>query len=293
MESLFARFSSKARTDSNVVTGTPDVIAQYVYRDIIAVKNKIRKYNEITGIFVSNALYYKIYKLIEGDHASELQHLKKKFEYNTRNIAYQRQLLDLYKNHLDDFSNLLDVFKNNYNHGIYESKIVNYRLAGSNEQLTEERRLSLFSSRSSISTGPSRSSTPVQTSGATKPDTNSTTTELGKPKEDIPKKDSKMDDGAYKLSTNLTDEEKLEIISQQAPDNLLDPISFNLFSDPVITPSGITYERGHLVQHLKRKGKFDPLTRDPLQESQLYPNLVVKDTVQAYIESILDDIKQT
>lgn len=291
MESLFTRFSSKARTDSNVVTGTPDVIAQYVYRDIIAVKNEIRKYNEITGIFVSNALYYKIYKLIEGDHASELQHLKKKFEYNTRNIVYQRQLINLYKKHLDDISNLLDVFKNNYNHGICESKIVNYRLAVSNEQLTDERRQSLFSSRSSISTGPSRSPTPVQTSG--KLENNSATTELDKAKEDIPKKDSKMDDGTYKLSTNLMDEEKLESISQQAPDNLLDPISFNLFSDPVITPNGITYERGHLVQHLKRKGKFDPLTRETLQESQLYPNLAVKDTVQAYIKSSLDDIKQT
>lgn len=31
--------------------------------------------------------------------------------------------------------------------------------------------------------------------------------------------------------------------------------------DPVVTPSGITYERALLVEHLKRNGPTDPITR--------------------------------
>lgn len=278
MQSFFAKFTSPPRSESNVVKGAPDVIAQYVYQDIIAVKNEIKKYNEITGIFVSNSFYYKIFKLVEADHAAELQQLKKKFEYDTRQIAYQRQLIVLYKKHLDDFSNLLDVFNNNYNHGIYESKIVNYRLIGSSEQLAPDRRQSMFSSRSSTSTRPSRSPTPLD---ATKSEAPANALNGG-----ITIRGSNTADAESKPDTTM-DDQKLQVISQEAPDVLLDPISFNLFSDPVITPSGITYERGQLMQHLKRKGKFDPLTRDPLLESQLYPNLIAKDSVQSYIKSIM------
>lgn len=69
---------------------------------------------------------------------------------------------------------------------------------------------------------------------------------------------------------------------EDAPDHLLDPISFNLFQDPVITPSGITYEKCHLVQHLRQKGNYDPLSRQPLYEHELYPNLIIKEGVENY-----------
>lgn len=69
-----------------------------------------------------------------------------------------------------------------------------------------------------------------------------------------------------------------------APDSLIDPISLNIFLDPVVTPSGITYERNNLLHHFKHNGPYDPLTRKRVLEDQLYPNLVIRDAVAEYID---------
>lgn len=54
--------------------------------------------------------------------------------------------------------------------------------------------------------------------------------------------------------------------------------------DPVITPSGITYDRPSIIAHLRQVGHFDPLSRKPLTEDQLIPNLSMKEVVQAFID---------
>ncbi|ODV79038.1 U-box-domain-containing protein [Suhomyces tanzawaensis NRRL Y-17324] len=248
---IFSKFSlgSKAtQSDSKVVKGTPDVIAQYVYQDILFLKNEIKKYNELTGIFTTNTFYYKVFKILEAEHVQELHKLKQKFEYESKNPSFQRQLLEMYKRNLQDYSNLMEIMKNNYNHGIYESNIVNYRLGSLLSDVSSTNDIS--SNRNSVF--------------------------------------SSNVDRTYHddlVETTLSNKEIADQITTDAPDTLLDPISFNLFSDPVITPSGITYEKLHLVEHLQKKGKFDPLTRAPLTESQLYPNLLVKDAVEDYISS--------
>uniref|UniRef100_A0ACD5ZN68 Uncharacterized protein n=1 Tax=Avena sativa TaxID=4498 RepID=A0ACD5ZN68_AVESA len=68
------------------------------------------------------------------------------------------------------------------------------------------------------------------------------------------------------------------------PDYLCCQITFEIFRDPVITPSGVTYERGILLEHLRKVGNFDPVTREPLKEHQLVPNLAIKEAVQAYLK---------
>lgn len=68
------------------------------------------------------------------------------------------------------------------------------------------------------------------------------------------------------------------------PENLVDPLSYELFHDPVVTPSGITYEKSIIMDHLNRNGKFDPLTKQALIAEQLYPNLAIKNSVSSYIE---------
>ncbi|EPS65639.1 hypothetical protein M569_09135, partial [Genlisea aurea] len=68
------------------------------------------------------------------------------------------------------------------------------------------------------------------------------------------------------------------------PEYLCCQISLDIFRDPVITPSGITYERAVILNHLKKVGKFDPLTREPLHASQLVPNLAIKEAVRSYLE---------
>ncbi|KAI4979438.1 hypothetical protein ZWY2020_016191 [Hordeum vulgare] len=49
------------------------------------------------------------------------------------------------------------------------------------------------------------------------------------------------------------------------PDYLCCQITFEIFRDPVITPSGVTYERAILIEHLRKVGNFDPVTREPLK----------------------------
>lgn len=53
--------------------------------------------------------------------------------------------------------------------------------------------------------------------------------------------------------------------------------------DPVVTPSGISYERSAILKHLKDNGLFDPVTRTPLSPEQLYPNLTLKEIIDDWI----------
>ncbi|KAG5359894.1 E3 ubiquitin-protein ligase CHIP [Yarrowia sp. C11] len=70
---------------------------------------------------------------------------------------------------------------------------------------------------------------------------------------------------------------------EEVPDYLSDPISFNLFMDPVVTPAGQTYERSWLLEHLKNGGR-DPLTRKILSPKDLYPNLAVKKAAEDFMK---------
>jgi STIP1 family protein 1 len=67
------------------------------------------------------------------------------------------------------------------------------------------------------------------------------------------------------------------------PDYLCCKITLDLFRDPVITPSGLTYERSVIMEHISKVGKFDPITREALDEDQLIPNLAIKEAVQAFL----------
>lgn len=240
MSSIFSIFKAPTPT-SNVVKGTPEEIAKYVHEDILAVKIEIKKYNELTGILNTNTFYYKMFKLIESEHYKEMRELKERNEYNTKTPIYHKQLLALYKKQLQEICDLLEILKNNYNHGLYESHIVKHRKNGVVPR----------SSNASTASSSIRS-----------------------------------------ISTEDTDESEIvDKIAMEAPDNLLDPISFNLFSDPVVTPSGITYERTQLMNHIQRKGTYDPLTRTPFKPDQLYPNLAIKDTVEDYIKTKIQELK--
>jgi len=72
---------------------------------------------------------------------------------------------------------------------------------------------------------------------------------------------------------------------QQFPDDALElqsficPITQEVFVDPVVTPYGHTYERHAIVDWIKGHAT-DPLTRQPLQESQLVPCYAIKAAIQ-------------
>ncbi|XP_006823844.1 E3 ubiquitin-protein ligase CHIP-like [Saccoglossus kowalevskii] len=70
---------------------------------------------------------------------------------------------------------------------------------------------------------------------------------------------------------------------REVPDYLCGKISFELMREPVITPSGITYDRKDIEEHLQRVGHFDPVTRTDLTQDQLIPNLAMKEVIDTFI----------
>ncbi|XP_022967307.1 E3 ubiquitin-protein ligase CHIP-like isoform X1 [Cucurbita maxima] len=70
----------------------------------------------------------------------------------------------------------------------------------------------------------------------------------------------------------------------EVPDHLCCKITLDILRDPVITPSGVTYERAVILDHFRKVGNFDPITRELLDESQLVPNLAIKEAVQAFLD---------
>ncbi|CDJ49252.1 TPR domain-containing protein, putative [Eimeria brunetti] len=70
----------------------------------------------------------------------------------------------------------------------------------------------------------------------------------------------------------------------EIPDFLTCKISMGLMDEPVVTPSGITYEHKLLLEHLNRNGPTDPLTREPCDPKRLVPNYAVKEATAWFLE---------
>lgn len=70
---------------------------------------------------------------------------------------------------------------------------------------------------------------------------------------------------------------------KEVPDYLTDPISFNLFVDPVISKSGNSFERSWILQHLKTSST-DPFSRQPLTADDLIPNIQLKAAAEDFIQ---------
>ncbi|KAG4094926.1 hypothetical protein H8356DRAFT_1045606 [Neocallimastix lanati (nom. inval.)] len=71
---------------------------------------------------------------------------------------------------------------------------------------------------------------------------------------------------------------------REAPDYLFGKIHFNIMLDPVITPSGITYDRTELREHFEKIGYFDPLTRKEITEKDLVPNLALREAIEDFLD---------
>lgn len=73
----------------------------------------------------------------------------------------------------------------------------------------------------------------------------------------------------------------LEQLNKAYPLHLTDPITYELYEDPVMTPSGNTYSRVSIMQALAKKA-VDPLTGVPCTADKLIPNRAVADAVADY-----------
>jgi STIP1 homology and U-box containing protein 1 len=69
-----------------------------------------------------------------------------------------------------------------------------------------------------------------------------------------------------------------------APEHLTCPITFEVMTEPVVTPSGTSYQRAAIEAYVDRRGE-DPVSRQPLARSQLVPNHGLRAAVAAYLEA--------
>ena len=72
--------------------------------------------------------------------------------------------------------------------------------------------------------------------------------------------------------------------SCEPPDAFCCKLTFEVFRDPVIAPSGHSYERLAILQHLKIS-QFDPITREPLRPEQLISNVNLRNASHAWLST--------
>jgi len=73
--------------------------------------------------------------------------------------------------------------------------------------------------------------------------------------------------------------------SCEPPDAYCCKLTFEVFRDPVIGPSGHSYERLAILEHLKKGSQFDPITREPLRPEQLVPNVNLRIAAHTWLSN--------
>eukprot|EP00802_Teleaulax_amphioxeia_P010403 Tamp_10431.p2 GENE.Tamp_10431~~Tamp_10431.p2 ORF type:complete len:274 (-),score=67.39 Tamp_10431:1216-2007(-) len=68
------------------------------------------------------------------------------------------------------------------------------------------------------------------------------------------------------------------------PEALCCQITFDIMRDPVQTPAGHTYEREAIAQHIQHNGPWDPVTRQPLQRSQIVKNHALLSVIDEFLK---------
>ncbi|KAJ5172694.1 hypothetical protein N7492_005287 [Penicillium capsulatum] len=66
------------------------------------------------------------------------------------------------------------------------------------------------------------------------------------------------------------------------PDYLIDGITFEIMHDPVMTPSGSSFDRIGIVKYVEKSG-VDPITRTPLAVKDLRPNYALKAACEDFL----------
>ncbi|KAJ9367539.1 hypothetical protein DTO282E5_7756 [Paecilomyces variotii] len=81
---------------------------------------------------------------------------------------------------------------------------------------------------------------------------------------------------AFRISSNG------EIQERVVPDYLVDGITFEIMHDPVVTPSGHSFDRIGIEKHVERAG-VDPITRVPMTVKDLRPNYTLKAVCEDFL----------
>jgi STIP1 homology and U-box containing protein 1 len=78
--------------------------------------------------------------------------------------------------------------------------------------------------------------------------------------------------------------------TEESIESFLCPISQEIMTDPVVTPEGISYDKKSILQWLS-KNKICPLSKKPLKESDLIPNLALKNAIENYLKQSQKQMK--
>ncbi len=74
------------------------------------------------------------------------------------------------------------------------------------------------------------------------------------------------------------------------PNDWYCPITCDIMKDPVIGPDGHTYER-FAIEHWLSTNDKSPITRKPMQSTNLIPNFALRNTIEAFLKSNLHIVK--
>ncbi|KAE8146096.1 U-box domain protein [Aspergillus avenaceus] len=75
---------------------------------------------------------------------------------------------------------------------------------------------------------------------------------------------------------------KGEIKQRDVPDYLVDGITFEIMHDPVMTPSGSSFDRIGIQKYVEQAG-VDPITRTPMTVQDLRPNYALKAACEEFL----------
>ncbi|KAK4867759.1 hypothetical protein LT330_006688 [Penicillium expansum] len=75
---------------------------------------------------------------------------------------------------------------------------------------------------------------------------------------------------------------KGEIEERVVPDYLIDGITFEIMHDPVMTPSGVSFDRLGITKYVEKSG-VDPLTRAPVSVHDLRTNYALKAACEEFL----------
>ncbi|KAL4917282.1 hypothetical protein BDW62DRAFT_87068 [Aspergillus aurantiobrunneus] len=73
-----------------------------------------------------------------------------------------------------------------------------------------------------------------------------------------------------------------EIQERVVPDYLIDGITFEIMHDPVIIPSGTSFDRIGVLKYVEQSG-VDPITRTPMTVNDLRPNYALKAACEDFL----------
>lgn len=73
------------------------------------------------------------------------------------------------------------------------------------------------------------------------------------------------------------------LTEQVVPDYLVDGITFEIMHDPVIVPSGTSFDRIGVLKYVEQSG-VDPITRTPMTVHDLRPNYALKAACEDFLE---------